>query len=240
MPSISNAMICPRTFAIALAATVSMAVPVPARSPRPAAPAMQAPAAQAQVEEWGDDFDGERLDDSKWETYTFEGGGGAKIEIVDKQLKMRGAGASRSGVRSKLSFRGDRFYVEAALAKVGGRLPQPGEGAFPPGFAILTVLFDGNATNRLEWILRSDGVFEAWHMHDGKSERLDQGNLATKEKGPRLGIARRGGQVYFMLNREIGLERTVRGMSPNFKVMLYGFGSSENNWDSLYVQTTKQ
>lgn len=200
----------------------------------------QTPAAQPPIEEWGDDFDGDQLDEAKWEPYTFEGGGGAKIEVKDKQLKMRGAGGARTGVRSKQSFSADRFYVEAALAKVGARPPQPGEAAFPPGFAILAVLFDGNSTNRIEWLLRSDGIFEAWQSVDGRMTRVDNGKLATKEKTPRLGIARRGDKVYFMLNREVGLESTIRSVSSNFKVMLYGFGSSENYWDSIAVQTLKQ
>ncbi len=153
---------------------------------------------------------------------------------------MRGAGGSRSGVRSKQTFRADRFLVEATLAKVGMRNPQPGEEAFPAGFAVLTVLFDGNATNRLEWILRSDGVFEAWQNVDSRMERVDNGKLATKEKTPTLGIGRRGEQVFFMLNGQKGLEVTSRGLSSNFKVMLYGFGSSENNWDSIKVITLRQ
>ena len=195
---------------------------------------------QAAVDEWGDDFSGDHLDDAKWEMYTFEGGGSSKVEVKDKKLKMRGTGVSRSGVRSRPTFHGDRFYVEAALAHVGGRIPQPGETGYPPGFAILTVLFDGTSVNRLEWILRSDGVFEAWQSFDGKMTKLDNGKLGTKEKNPRLGIGRRGEQIFFMLNREIGLERTVRGLSSDFKVMLYGFGSSENIWEAVYVQTLKQ
>lgn len=203
-------------------------------------PTPQTQPTQPAVEEWSDDFDGDHLDETKWEPYTFDGGGGGKVEVSDKLLKLRGAGASRSGVRSKQTFRGERFYVEATLAKVGPRTPQQGEEAFPPGFAIVTVLFDGNPTNRIEWLLRSDGIFEAWQSVDGRMIRVDNGKLATKEKTPKLGIARRGEKIYFMLNREVGLERTIRGLSPNFKVMLYGFGSSENNWDSIAVQTLKQ
>ena len=203
-------------------------------------PQAQASGAQPAVNEWGDDFDGDVLDTAKWESYTFEGGGGGKIEVKNKQLFMRGMGDSRTGIRSKQMFHGDRFYVEATLSKVGARTPQPGESGFPPGYAILTVLFDGTSVNRLEWILRSDGIFEAWRSFDGKMERFDNGKLATKEKNPRLGIGRRGEQVFFMLNREVGLERTIRGLSSNFKVMLYGFGSSENNWDAIYVQTPKE
>lgn len=209
----------------------------PTQTPnQPATP--QAAAAPA-IEEWGDDFDGNKLDDMKWEPYTFEGGGGGKIEVKDMQLKLHGSGGSRSGVRSKQSFRGERFYVEGALAKVGPRAPDPGEEGFPPGFAIVSVLFDGNPQNRLEWLLRSDGMLEAWASVDGKMTRVDNGKLATREKTPRLGIARRGEKIYFMLNREVGLESTIRGLSSNFKVMLYGFGSSENNWDSIVVQTLK-
>jgi hypothetical protein len=225
-----------KSLAVSLALFVALvaATAATARNQNPPA------GAQPGVAEWGDDFDGERLDETKWEAYTFEGGGGGKIEVRGKQLRMRGAGGSRSGVRSKPTFHGDRFYVEAALAKVETRTPQPGESGFPPGFAILTVLFDGTSTNRLEWILTSEGIFEAWQSIDGKMTRLDNGKLATKEKNPRLGIGRRGEQVYFMLNREVGMERTIRGLSSNFKVMLYGFGSTENNWDTIYVQTLKQ
>lgn len=201
------------------------------------------PAAQSAppaLEEWRDDFDGAQLDETKWEPYTFEGGGTGKIEVKDKQLRMRGAGGSRSGVRSKRSFAGDRFFFEGTVTKVGERAPQAEEQGRQVGTAVLTVLFDGNTANRIEWLLRSDGIFEAWVSVDGRMERVDGGKLATKEKSPRLGIARRGEQVFFMLNGEVGLERTVRGLPSNFKVMLYGFSNSENNWDSASVRTLKQ
>lgn len=194
---------------------------------------------QPAIDEWRDDFEGEKLDEAKWEIFTFDGGGG-KVEVKNQQLRMRGSGESRSGVRSKQSFQGERFYVEGALAKVGPRAPRPGEGSFPAGFAIVTVLFNGNPENRIEWLLRSDGILEAWQSIDGRVTRIDNRNLATKEKTPQLGIARRGEKIYFMINREVGLESTVRGLPLNFKVMLYGFGSSENNWESVTVQTMKQ
>jgi hypothetical protein len=202
--------------------------------------AVVAVAQQPPVEEWRDDFEGEKLDDTKWEPFTFEGGSGGKIEVKNQQLRMRGAGDSRSGIRSKRSFHGDRFFLEGAIAKVGTRAPRPGEASFPAGFAIVTVLFDGASVNRLEWLLRSDGILEAWQSIEGRLTRLDKGNLATKEKAPQLGIARRGEKVYFMLNREVGLEVTLRGLPMDFKVMVYGFGSSENNWESVAVQTLKQ
>jgi hypothetical protein len=125
------------------------------------------------------------------------------------------------------------------VAKVSGQLPQPGQESYQPGYAILTVLFGGNATNRIEWIFKSDGLFEAWVMVDGRGERLDNGKLGTKEKNPRIGIGRRGDAVFFMLNGEVGLQRTLRGLSNDFKVMLYGFGSTENYWDAINVQTLK-
>lgn len=198
------------------------------------------PQAVPAVNEWRDDFTGDKLDETKWEPFTFDGGSGGKIEVKNEQLRMRGAGESRSGVRSKHSFQGDRFYVEGSLAKVGPRAPRPGEGSFPAGYAILTVLFDGNPANRIEWLLRSDGILEAWQSIDGRLTRLDKGNLATKEKSPQLAIARRGEKVYFMVNREVGLESMIRGLSLDFRVMLYGFGSSENNWEAAVVQTLKQ
>jgi hypothetical protein len=203
-------------------------------------PAQQAQGAQPAVEDWADEFDGDRLDESKWEPYTFEGGGG-KTEVRDKQLRMRGgAGDSRSGVRSKRSFGGERFLVEAVLTKVGERPPQPGEQGMQAGAAILTVLFDGNPANRIEWLLRSDGLLEAWVSVDGRMERVDNRKLGTKEKSPRLGIGRRGEQFFFMLNGQVGLERAVRALPANFKVMLYGFGTTESRWDSVVVKTLKQ
>ena len=53
------------------------------------APATQTAAAQPAIDEWGDDFDGDRLDEAKWEPYIFEGAGSCKIEVKDKQLKLR-------------------------------------------------------------------------------------------------------------------------------------------------------
>jgi hypothetical protein len=54
---------------------------------------------------------------------------------------------------------------------------------------IVAVLFDGNPANRIEWLLRSDGIFEAWQTVDDRMSRVDNGKLATKEKNPKLGIA---------------------------------------------------
>lgn len=203
------------------------------QQPAPAQPAQPA------LDTWGDDFDGERLDESKWEPYTFEGAGG-KSEVKDKQLRLRGAGDSRAGVRSKKSFGGDRFYVEATLAKVTERAPRAGEQGMQLGTGVLTVLFDGKPENRVEWLLRSDGRFEAWVSVDGRAERVDKNNLGTKEKSPRLAIARRGEKLFFMLNGQVGLEHTLRRTWPSFKVMVYGFGTTENNWDSVVVQTVRQ
>ena len=202
----------------------------------------QAPAqgAQPAVEEWRDDFDGDKLDEAKWERYTFEGGGG-KAEVKEKQLRLRGgSGDSRSGVRSKQSFTGDRFFVQAHVTKVGERAPGPREQGMQVGTGILTILFGGSTSNRIEWLLRSDGTFEAWVSVDGRMERIDNRQLATKVKSLWLGVGRKGDQLFFMVNDKVALERQVRGMGSDFKVMLYGFGTTETSWDAITVQTMKQ
>jgi len=227
-----------RAGALAAAALLAACLAAGAQQPAPAQGGAAQPA-RPPVDIWSDEFDGDKLDESKWELYTFDGAGG-KAEVKDKQLRLRGAADSRSGVRTKTMFSGDRFFVEAALTKVGERPPLPGQTGMQPGLAIVTVLFDGNPANRIEWILRSDGQFEAWVSVDGRMERVDNRNLATKEKAPRLGVARRGEKVFFMLNGQVGLERSVRALPSNFKVMLYGFGATESSWDSVVVQTLKQ
>jgi len=191
------------------------------------------------VDIWGDDFNSETLDQTKWERFTFQGGSGGKFEIKDGQLRQRSVAGTRAGVRSKKVWRTDRFYVEATLAKVGQAMPEPGQGGLPIGNAIVTVLFDGAGANRLEWMLTSEGTFEAWAVVDGRGERLDNRRLGTKSKNPRLGIARRSDEIYFMLNGEIGLQKTIKNLPQTFTVMLYGFGSSENDWDSVIVQSPK-
>lgn len=220
----------------AAAALLALGATAIARQQQTATPAQ---GAQPAVEEWRDDFDGDRLDEAKWERYTFEGGGG-KAEVKEKLLKLRGGEDSRSGVRSKQTFTGERFFVQAQLAKVGERAPQQGEQGMQAGTAILTVLFGGSATNRVEWLLRSDGLFEAWVSVDGRMERIDNRKLATKTKSLWLGIGRRGDQLYLMVNDKVALEHTQRGLPASFRVMLYGFGTSENNWDAVSVQTLKQ
>lgn len=202
------------------------------------APAQQgAPA----VSEWGDNFDGDKLDETKWERYTFEGGSGGKFEVKDGQLRMRGVPDSRAGVRSRQEFTGDRFIVNATIAKVGAMMPKPGEGGGArPGNAILTILFDGSGRNRIEWLLTSEGIFEAWLMTDGRGERFDNRKMGTKAANPTISVMRKGDDYFFALNGEIGLQKQIRDLPRSFRVMLYGFGSSENNWDSVSVVTAKQ
>lgn len=197
------------------------------------------PARAQQAVEWADGFDGDKLDETKWERYSFEGLGGGKVEVKGGQLQLRGLSRSRAGVRSREPFTGDRFIFEATVAKVAQQLPEVGKKDSDLGFATLTVLFDGSGRNRVEWLLTSENTFEAWSVVDGRGERLDKGGLGTKEKTPTLGIVRRGDEFLFMLNGEEGLRRTIKNMPRKFHVMLYGFGTSENNWDSARVVTVK-
>ncbi|MDQ1610382.1 MAG: hypothetical protein QOG00_313 [Pyrinomonadaceae bacterium] len=216
----------------------------------PAAPSGQAaPQQQSQpaFDQWGDEFDGGALDEKKWERFSFEGGSGGKFEVKDGQLRQRSMSGTRAGVRSRQSFTGDRFSVEARVAKVGAQLPKPEDKSSTLGFAGLTILFDGAGRNRIEWILTSEGTFEAWSIVDGQGERLDDRKLGTKLKNPVLAIIRRGDEFLFVLNgpdsppqdAQIGLKKTIKNLPRSFRVMLYGFGSSENNWDSLRVVVAK-
>ena len=192
------------------------------------------------VDEWGDDFNGKELDQTKWERFTFEGGSGGTLKVEDGQLRMRGVSGARSGVRSTKTFTGDHFVINAVLAKVGAALPEPGQSGAWPGNAIVTVLFDSSGRNRIEWILSSEGIFEAWAIVDGRGERLDNRNLATKAPNPTLSIARRGDEYLFALNGQVGLQKVVKNLPRGFHVMLYGYGSSENNWDSVQVLMSKK
>ncbi len=198
-------------------------------------------------DDWGDEFAASSLDESKWERFTFEGGGGGKLELKDGQLRLRSGNKTRAGVRSKESFNADRFSVEARVAKVAPQLPDAGDRAGDLGFAALTILFDSSGRNRIEWILTSEGTFEAWSTVDGRGERLDNRKLGTKLKNPVLGLVRRGDEFLFILNgpdspaqdAQVGLTKTIKNLPRSFRVMLYGFGSSENNWDSVRVVTMK-
>lgn len=212
------------------------------------APSPQPPQQARAFDEWGDTFDGDRLDESKWERFTFEGGGGGKLEVKDGELRLRSASGTRAGVRSRAEFAGEQFSVEAHVAKVGPAYPDPSQKGTPVGFAALTILFDGSGRNRIEWILTSEKTFEAWAVVDGRSERLDDRNLGTKMKNPVIAVVRRGDEFLFVLNgpdsppqdAQVGLKKTVKNLPRAFRVMLYGFGSSENNWDSVRVVTVKR
>jgi hypothetical protein len=203
------------------------------------AQAQEQPANAPAVNEWTDTFDGAALDPQKWELHSLEGGNG-KVEVKEGQLRMRGQNGWRAGVRTKQSFSGDRFIVEGTIARVGRALPDPGSNVLPIGNAILTILFDGAGRNRIEWILTSEGTFEAWSVVDGRGERLDDQKLGTKLKNPTLGIVRKGDEFHFMLNGQEGLRKTIKNLPRTFHLMLYGFGSSENDWDSVRVVTVKQ
>jgi hypothetical protein len=85
----------------------------------------------------------------------------------------------------------------------------------------------------------SEKTLEAWAVVDGAGERLDDRQLGTKVKNPTLGIVRRGDEFLFMLNGQQGLSKTIKNMPRSFRVMLYGWSSAENHWDSVRVVTVK-
>ncbi|HVG31272.1 MAG TPA: hypothetical protein VM864_16295 [Pyrinomonadaceae bacterium] len=233
----------------ALAALCALLAPPFAGGARGQGAATTPPAQPAapQVEQWGDEFDGGALDESRWERFTFEGGGGGKLEVADGQLRLRSSNKTRAGVRSKPTFAADRFSVEAVVAKVAPQLPEAGDKAPPIGFATLTILFDGSGRNRIEWVNTSERTLEAWAVVDGVGERLDNRKLALKFDNPVLAVVRRGDEFLFVVNKpdgapqdaQIALTKTIRNLPRPFRVMLYGFGSSQNNWDSVRVVTAK-
>jgi hypothetical protein len=201
----------------------------------------QTPSApQPGAEEWLANFDGNALDQTKWERFSLEGGTGGTFKVEGGQLHLRSVSGSRSGVRTKQKFKADRFIVEANLAKVGLALPESGKTGVPLGYANLTVLFDDSGRNRVEWTLTSEGVFEAWAIVDGVSSRIDNHKLGTKIPNPTVGIVRRGDDFLFMLNGQMGMQKTVKNLPHDFWVMLYGYGSSENDWGSVRVATMQQ
>ena len=194
------------------------------------------PAAQPAVVEQKEEFDGDALDTKKWEQYSL--GGVGKIKLEKGKLLTSGANDSRAGIRSAQTFSGDRFLISAKIAKVSAALSDAS--GTPMGNAVLSVMFDNSGVNRLEWILTNEGRFEAWLMRDGNSERLDGKNLGTKEKSPTIGIGRRGDDYFFMLNGEVGMKKTIKNLPPTFRVMLYGFGTSKDEWESVSIITPEQ
>lgn len=223
-------------FTVLLALHIMAAVAGAQESAKPSGTAAQT---NPTVDEWGDNFDDKTLNLTKWELFSLEGGNG-KVELKDGQLHLRGHSGSRAGVRSKPTFVSDRFIVEATVAKVGEAMRELNSPALPIGNAILTILFDGSGRNRIEWLITSEGTFEAWAVVDGRGERLDNRKLGTKAKSPTLGIVRRGDEFLFMLNGVEGLRKTIKNLPRSFHVLLYGFSSSENNWDWARVVTVKQ
>lgn len=230
-------------FAALLAAAATGGTAAGARQTQATRPAQGQPA----FDDWSDEFEGERLDESKWERFSFQGAGGGKVEVKGGQLHLRSGSETRAGVRSVRPFAGDRFSVEARVAKVAPQLPVPGKKGNDLGFAALTILFDGSGRNRVEWVLTSEGTFEAWSIVDGQGERLDNRKLGTKLKNPVVGIIRRGDEFLFVINgpdsppsaAQVGLTKTIKNLPHTFHVMLYGFGSSENDWDAVRVVTLK-
>jgi hypothetical protein len=206
-----------------------------AQQPQPS-PAQTKQAQTVALAEFKEEFDGTALDSKKWEQYSLEGGG--TIKVAKGKLMTSGASGSRFGIRSVQTFKTDKFVVSAKVASVAAALSEAS--GTPTGNAVLVVLFDNNGVNRLEWIVNTDGRFEAWLMRDGRSERLDDKNLGTKEKSPTLGIARRGDDYFFMLNGEVGMQKKIKNLPAPFRVMLYGFGTSKDEWEMVSIITPEQ
>ena len=105
----------------------------------------------------------------------------------------------------------------------------------PRGYAILTLIFDDTGNNRIEWIMTNERIFEAWAMLGGRGTRLDLNNIGTKLTTPRLAIRRRGDEFTFLVNDQIALQRNLQGVPNAFRVMLYGFSTTQNDWDWVRV-----
>jgi len=117
---------------------------------------------QPQADEWADNFDGDAIDEARWERHSFEGTSGGKVEVKGGRLLMRGHSGSRAGLRSRREFAGDRFIFEGTLTRVTPQVIEPGKKGSDLGFGVLCVLFDGSGRNRVEWVLTSEHTFEAW------------------------------------------------------------------------------
>ncbi len=187
---------------------------------------------QASLTEWKDEFTGKSLDENNWEQYSIEGTGNVKVE--NDKVKIQGSDGSRAGIRTTTMFKAERFLVSAKLNKVENGI------GMDWGNAVLSIFFDNTGVFRIEWLLKSDGRFEAWIIREGKSERIDNRKLGTKEKIITLGIARKGDEFFFMLNGEVGMQKKIPSVPKNFKVMLYGFGTSKSEWDMASVITPAQ
>ncbi|HST53740.1 MAG TPA: hypothetical protein VLJ61_17160 [Pyrinomonadaceae bacterium] len=240
-------------FALLAVHTSASAQQQPAQhSPSSSQQSSQQPASSSQqssqqpaYDSWEDGFNGSALDESKWERFSFEGAGGGKVEARDGAIHIRSTNGSRAGIRSRQEFSAEQFSVEAKVAGVGPQILNPGDNSAPLGFAALTILFDGSGRNRIEWILTSEGTLEAWSVVDGRGEQLRK--LATKLKNPVLGLVRKGDDFLFVLNgpdsppeaAQVGLKKTIKNLPHTFRVMLYGFGSSEDDWDAVRVVTLK-
>ncbi|HYY42948.1 MAG TPA: hypothetical protein VE775_09470, partial [Pyrinomonadaceae bacterium] len=99
----------------------------------------------------------------------------------------------------------------------------------------------------VEWLYTSERTLEAWSVIDGTGERLDNGKLGLKFDRPVLSIVRRGDEYLFVVNKpdgtpqdaQVALTRTIKNLPRTFRLMLYGFGSSENDWESVRLVTAK-
>lgn len=126
-------------------------------------------------------------------------------------------------------------------------MPEAGRKDERKSFAALTILFDGAGHNRIEWLFTDEGVLEAHAIIDGRGERLDNRKPGTKLKNPVLAVIRRGDEFLFVINgadsppqdAQVGLTKIIKNRPRDFRVMLYGLGSSENNWNAVRVAIAK-
>src|SRR5438552_253013 len=105
---------------IGLVASVSVA--------RQQSPAPQNQSSTPALQQWEDAFDGHVLDASKWDNFAIRGSA-AQAQVEGGQLKLRIANNSRSGIRSKQYFDGERFLAEATIARANAPAPLYGSGA---------------------------------------------------------------------------------------------------------------
>jgi hypothetical protein len=158
----------------------------------------------------------------------------AKAGSIVPEASTPSSGVSPAAPEPEVPAGGERGVSKAAFQEDPSEQPD-----LPPGNAILTLLFDDTGYNRIEWLLTSEGVFEAWAVLHDRGERLDMGNIGTRVQNPRLAIARRGNEFAFVVNDQVAFSRTIRGVPRAFRVFLYGWSSSENAWDAVRISVAR-
>lgn len=171
-----------------------------------------------------DDFDGNKLDTTKWEIVKWVGAVDVKVE--KGKVFLTSGGSARAGILTIPKFNADKEKIVVTALGV------------EPGPEAQQDLYFGNGKaweNQIEFVVRAGGATDFWIIRQGGAPVNPFKGAGFKKD---VQCVKEGQKFTFITDGKVQTEQVVDEpiFKGDFRVILYLFPAGTSSWDSLRVE----